>query len=306
VIKQKLFAMENTQMNDSIFHEAVSAIDGGEIAKLTKLLNSNSRLVSERLELPGGWLRDKVGTALDGYFKQPNLLWFIANNPIRMDHMPSNIEASTNTIITSLQQYGVANIQEQLNYTLGLVATGRIPHECGVQIQLMDLLIDAGAKPGNSVGAIAHGNLAAAEHLINRGGKLTLAVAVCLDRMDDIKRLANQAAAKELHVALAAAAFYGKTKMLSMLIGMGADINAFPESSSAFHSHATALHQAVFSRSPESVKILTEAGAKLEIRDKIYDGTPLNWAEHMQTAEGNENAKDFTEIINYLRQKSAF
>jgi len=41
-------------------------------------------------------------------------------------------------------------------------------------------------------------------------------------------------------VALAAAAFYGKTKMLSMLIGMGADINAFPESSSAFHSHATA------------------------------------------------------------------
>ena len=297
--------MENMRIDDSIFHEAVSAIDNGETGRLSKLLHSNPWLVSERLELPGAWLRDKVGTALDGYFKHPYLLWFTANNPIRMDHMPSNIETSTKIIITSLQQYSVESTQDQLTYTLGLVATGRIPHECGVQTQLMDLLIDAGAKPGGGIGALAHGNLAAAEHLISRGGKLTLAVAVCLERLDDVKRLANQATAEELQVALTAAAFYGKATMLSLLIGMGADINAFPGNNSGFHSHATALHQAVFSGSPESVKALTEAGANLNIRDKIYDGTPLDWAEHMQTNPGSENPKkDFTEIIDYLRQKN--
>ena len=41
--------------------------------------------------------------------------------------------------------------QEQLDYTLGLVATGHVPRDSGVQLTLMDHLIDAGAKPGGSV-----------------------------------------------------------------------------------------------------------------------------------------------------------
>ena len=42
------------------------------------------------------------------------------------------------------------------------------------------------------------------------------------------------------------------------------------------------LHQAVSSGSLESVKLLVEAGASLSAKDKIYDGTPIDWAGYMQ------------------------
>jgi hypothetical protein len=296
--------MENTGTPDTMFQEAVSAIDAGNVEKLEQMLDTNPGLVSERLESPGSWLRNTVGSALDGYFKYPYLLWFIADNPIRTDQMPSNIDVMTSVIIRAIQSEAPESLQQQLDYTLGLVATGRIPPDCRVQIRLMDLLIDAGARPGGGIGALAHGNLAAAEHLINRGGKVTLAVAACLDRMGDVNHLAQKASAAELQVALAAAAFYGKAPMLTLLIAMGADINAFPEESTGFHSHATPLHQAVSSGSPGAVKVLVEAGANPAIKDLIYNGTPLGWAEYMQAEETDENAKkNFATIIDYLRNR---
>lgn len=175
--------------------------------KLEHLLITNPGLVSERLESPGDWLRNTAGDTLDGYFKQPYLLWFVADNPIRIDKLPSNIEAITSVIIKAIQREAADSLQQQLDYALGLVVTGRIPRECGIQLRLIDLLIDAGAKPGSGICALAHGNAAAAEHLIERGGKLTLAVAVCLERMGDVMRLAKEATAADLQVALTAAAF---------------------------------------------------------------------------------------------------
>jgi hypothetical protein len=70
--------MENPETLDQLFQEAVSVIDAGEVEKLEDLLMSNPVLVSKRLECPGTWLIDKAGSALDGYFKQPYLLWFVA------------------------------------------------------------------------------------------------------------------------------------------------------------------------------------------------------------------------------------
>ena len=295
--------MENQGTTDTLFREAVSAIDAGDVEKLEHLLAANPGLVRQSLESPGDWLRNTVGDSLEGYFKQPYLLWFVADNPIRIDKLPSNIEAISSVIIKAVQREAADSLQQQLDYGLGLVATGRIPRECGVQIQLIDLFIDAGAKPGSGIGAIAHGNLAAAEHLIGRGGKLTLPVAVCLERMDDVIRFAPEATAADLQLAVAAAAFYGKTAMLTLLIGLGADINTYPDSTSGFHSHATPLHQAVFSGSPDAVKVLVEAGAKLDLRDRIYSGTPLGWAEYMQAEEHDDIAKRFAIIGDYLRSR---
>jgi peptide-methionine (S)-S-oxide reductase len=45
-------------------------------------------------------------------------------------------------------------------------------------------------------------------------------------------------------------------------------------------AHSTPLHQAVSSGSLAAVQVLVEAGADLTTRDRIYDGTPLGWAEH--------------------------
>lgn len=288
--------MKNAAINDSLFREAVEAIDAGNVITLQRLLNENPRLVKERLDLP-----------MEGYFRNPYLLWFVADNPIRHDKLPANIVDVTRLVIDYAKREAVGSFQEQLDYALGLVATGRIPKECGVQLALMDLLIDAGAIPGNGHGALAHGNIEAANRLLERGGTLTLTTAIGLDRTDDVMRLLKTADSVDLQIALVAAAFFGKADMIKHLIDAGADVNVYIDSSSGFHSHASALHQAVYSRSLDSVKILVEAGANLHATDRGYQGTPLGWAMYMQTEEGISEAKKkkFREIEIFLKEKGA-
>ena len=84
--------MDNPEMLDARFREAVAAIDAGDVTTLELLLAASSELVRNRLESPGAWLRDKVGGALDGFFRQPYLLWFVAEDPVRNGKLPRNIE----------------------------------------------------------------------------------------------------------------------------------------------------------------------------------------------------------------------
>ena len=122
---------------DPLFTEAVAAIDAGDITLLESLLEQQPAL-----------LRERAGYPAEGYFKKPYLLWYVADNPIRIDKLPANIIEITRSFIRFIASNAPGSMQEQLDYALGLVATGRIPRECGVQIEMMDLLIDAGAKPG--------------------------------------------------------------------------------------------------------------------------------------------------------------
>jgi peptide-methionine (S)-S-oxide reductase len=39
----------------------------------------------------------------------------------------------------------------------------------------------------------------------------------------------------------------------------------------------------------EAVKLLVEAGATLDAKDNIYDGTPLDWAEYGEHAQIQRN-----------------
>ena len=43
------------------------------------------------------------------------------------------------------------------------------------------------------------------------------------------------------------------------------------------HSHSTPLHQAALSGSLASVQALVRAGAPLDARDTMWNGTPLGW-----------------------------
>jgi peptide-methionine (S)-S-oxide reductase len=277
--------MQDPAIKDDIFSSAVGAIDEGDIPALQQIVSTHPRLLAERLINSG-----------EGYFKDPYLLYFVADNPIRTDRLPANIVAITKLLIDALKTNNIASLQEQLDYTLGLVSTGRIPHECGVQIALIDLLLDEGAAPGNALGALANGNIDAARHLVQRNAPLTLATATGLGSIDDIQRLAPTASPEEKLTALAVAAFYGKPNLIGLLLTIGADPNGYPDGG-GFHSHGTPLHQAVASGSLASVKLLVEAGAGLTAKDKIFSGTPLGWAGYLQREEA---AKDYTPIIDYL------
>jgi len=282
--------MKAFDITDPQVIRAIAAIDSGNTTELKDLICQYPRLASDRLH-----------NHEEGYFKDPFLLWFVADNPIRTGKLPGNIMEITRELIDAVNSNAPYTYQYQIDCTLGLVASGRIPRECGVQLEMIDLLLDAGASPGSAMTALTNGNLEAAQHLVNRGAKLTLAVAVCLEHNGDIADLAAMASANEKTTALAAAAFYGKAEMIERLLEMKIDPNGFPDADSGFHSHATALHQAVSSGSLACVKLLVETGAKPDVRDKLFDGTPLDWANYLLRDAADEKLKkNFSLIEDYL------
>jgi peptide-methionine (S)-S-oxide reductase len=257
----------------SAFHEAVAAIDAGDVEALRRLLAANPELVHERLEEPA-----------EGYFARPYLLWHIAENPVRNDRLPRNIADVTRTIIEA------GAPRDQLDYTLELVASGRVPREAGVQLELIDLLTSCGADPDTAMpSCLGHKEIAAATRLLERGAKVTLLVAVCFDRKEQAKALLKTASSHDKQVALLAAAFYGHADLARMLLDAGADVNQFGPK--GFHAHSTPLHQAVYAGSLDTVKALVAAGARLDVADRVYGSTPLGWAEYCKKPE----------IAEYLR-----
>jgi hypothetical protein len=54
----------------------------------------------------------------------------------------------------------------------------------------------------------------------------------------------------------------------------------------------------------ESVKELVAAGASLDAKDRVYQGTPLGWAEYMPSEQKEEPEKQkYHEIATYLRSR---
>jgi hypothetical protein len=259
--------MDSVEITDPLFRRAVEAIDAGDLITLSRLLDEHPGLIRQRLDIP-----------VTGYFRHPFLLWFIAGNPVRAERLPANIVEITDLLIKAarghgggdLQQEGNGTFQQQLNYTLELVATGRVPRDSGVQAELIDLLIDAGAAPDNGIGALAHGNAEAAKQLIERGGKLTLAAAAGLGLEDEVARLTR---------------------------GAGKDERGYPKEGTGFHTHGTALHQGVSSGSLEAVKVLVEAGANTRLKDQIYGGTPYDWAEYLSRESDSTDKKEKYKVI---------
>jgi hypothetical protein len=281
---------KETETFEILFRQAVDAIDAGDADRLQKILNAHPKLASERLCSPGSWLRDQIGGALDSFFPDPYLLWFVSEDAVRNNFLPANIALIAGIIIQKAKSEKASSLQEQLDYTLKLVAWSWVARQYNVQIELMNLLINEGAEiDGISNDALVNGNFAAAEYLLSRGEKPSLPTSLCLDRWEEADELAKTASPDQKQFSLVLAALNGKAKAVARVIGYGQiDIN---KPSDHLYSHATALHHAVWSGSMETVKVLVEAGANLAIKDTLYEGTPLGWAEY-----GNKK-----EIAHYLK-----
>jgi ankyrin repeat protein len=110
-----------------------------------------------------------------------------------------------------------------------------------------------------------------------------------LGRVADATRLLPEASADERHRALALAAQLGHVDVVGVLIDAGEDPNRYNPAGT--HSHSTPMHQAALAGHLNVVKLLVERGARMDIEDTIWKGTPLGWAEH-----GGQ-----TEVADYLR-----
>lgn len=296
--------MDASNHLDSLFREAVAAIDAGDVAALERLLAEHPELARERLDAPGAWLREQVGGAADRWFARPYLLWFVAEDPVRNGTLPANVAEVAREIIRAAERERAETLPEQLDFAIRLVAWSWIARKCGVQGELIDVLVDAGARLGENIthDALINGNFAGAERLVERGARLTLATALCLGRWNDAARIAETASAHDRQVALVLAALHGRADALRRLLALGVDLNAY---STDIYTHATALHHAVSSGSLDAVKVLVESGADLTAVDRAWDGTPLGWAEHYVAEAGDGDAgKQYPEIAAYLREKA--
>jgi len=179
-----------------------------------------------------------------------------------------------------------------------------IARQCDVQIALIDALVEGGATVGgNANNALVNGNFAAAEHLVERGGILTLAAALILERWDDVDRIVATTDTQEKQFSFVLSALNGKADALRRMLRAGVDVNA---PSAGLYSHGTPLHHAVSSGSLEAVQVLVDAGADVNAKDTAWGGTPLGWAlYYLGEAKGNDSLKQYPEIATYLRTRSA-
>src|SRR5207245_433758 len=102
------------------------------------------------------------------------------------------------------------------------------------------------------------------------------AAAAGLGRLDDTRRWLATASGEDRHRALALAAQHGHVAIVGLLLDAGEDPNRYNPKGN--HGHSTPLHQAVWSAHDAVVRLLVERGARLDIEDTIYEGTPLGWA----------------------------
>lgn len=253
-------------VRDTIFADAVAAIDTGDLVKLDGLISQYPNLVCDRLQ-----------TGEPGYFADPYLLWFIAENPIRNGRLPTNIAEIALAITDHLDALAPPSRQSQLDYAVALVATGKIPRECGVQIALIDALIGRGAHPSGLDSTVAHSEMDAARRLTHHGAAVTLAAALALGMDADAQRLLPQSDAAAKADALVITASLGLAAAVRTLLDAGADPNL---RSMHLHAHSTALHQAALNGHDDACALLVKAGASLTVHDSIWNGTPSGWAAH--------------------------
>jgi ankyrin repeat protein len=172
--------------------------------------------------------------------------------------------------------------------TLSMLASSTPAAEAGVQIALIDTLVDFGAAvescgSGNwhspLLTALVFGFRDAADALVRRGARVaTLDAAAGLGRAAEVERMLASASPEERHRALALAAQLGHVEIVRLLLAAGETPDRFnPEGR---HAHATPLHHAAGGGHLDVVRLLVERGARLDIEDRLWRATPLGWAEH--------------------------
>ena len=295
--------MPVVELEHDAWYEAVAAIDAGDVQRLRFLLAAHPRLVTDRLDGSPKWLRLQLGEAADGFFSRPYLLWFVAEDPMRNGRLPPNIAEIIRIIVAAARATKTTTLQEQLDSTLRLVCWSGVAADAGLQLDMIDTLVDAGAAPAeNPNNALVNGHVAAAEHLLSRGAILTLGAALCLERWDEAERLSAQSTPEVRQFSLVLASLNGKAAGVEWILARGASPN---EPSADLYAHGTPLHHAVCSGSLDTVKVLVNAGANLQRRDSAWNATPLGWAEYYEQKADSKQRWRYSAIASYLREAAA-
>jgi peptide-methionine (S)-S-oxide reductase len=259
--------LDRAAIPDVSFREAVAAIHRGDLARLNELLDAEPRLLTERIVGPEAYRKRKR----HDYFRDPKLFWYVANNPTNVERMPPNIVEIARAMI----ERGIA--ADDLEYTLGLVMTSSVAREQGHQRPLMHLLLAAGARATRetTLSTAAHRELDALRALIESGYPLDAPLAAALGDTASLRALLPASSSDDVTAAFGIAVINREVESARLALEAGADVDAFLP----VHAHSTALHQAAADDNVPMIAMLLAAGANPALRDTLWDGTPLGWAQ---------------------------
>jgi len=269
-----------------LFESAAEAVITGDLATLESLLREQPALVRAR---------STRRTHHDPPVHRATLLHYVAANGVEgyRQKTPQNaVEIASILLKAGAEADALADMYGGQYTTMSMLVSSCHPARAGVQVALVETLLDFGAAiegrgspqwGSPMMTALAFGYLEAAEALVRRGARVDdLGAAAGLGRLADAARLLASADPQSRHRALALAAQHGHADIVRLLLDAGEDPSRYnPEGN---HSHSTPLHQAVLAGHEAVVRLLVERGARLDIKDTIYQGTPLGWARYAERA----------------------
>ena len=190
------------------------------------------------------------------------------------------------------------------------MATSVHPARAGVQIALLETLLDYGAAIEGAPGgyqplaaALANGQPEAAEFLAERGAQLGIVEAAGLGRLDLLKDCLNHDGSlkgnqtkEQLEEGFILACLYGQTSVAEFLLEKGVDLAA------GANVGQTGLHYATHAGHLDTVKMLLERKAPLEVLN-VYGGTVLG--QVTWSVMNGDPGIDYVPIIEMLLDAGA-
>ncbi|MBC7897837.1 MAG: ankyrin repeat domain-containing protein [Cytophagaceae bacterium] len=264
------------------FEYAVEAVIVGDESALRERLAANPALVLAR--------SSRV-TNQDPSVHGATLLHYVAANGVEgyRQRTPANVVEIARILLEAGAEVDArAGMYGGEYATLSMLVSSSPPAGAGMQVPLVHVLLDHGAAI-EGVGmpkwhsplmtALIFGFRDAAEALVSRGAKVDrLEVAAGLGRVGDATALLPSADEESRHRALALATMCGQVGVARRLLEAGVDPSR--RNPDGFHGHATPLHHAAHAGHLEMVALLVRHGARVDLRDSLWQGTPLDWAEH--------------------------
>lgn len=274
-------AMNLDNSPESRFESAAHAVVTGDVATLERLLRESPGLIRARSTRA----------------HRATLLHYMGANGVEdfRQKTPENAVATLRVLLRAGAEIDAEADMYHRDTTLGLVATSVHPLRAGVQAELMEVLLAAGATVdphGRAVvDCLANGRGHAAEFLAARGAHLDLEGAAGVGRLDLAAALLPGAARRQIERGFLWACEYGRNDVVEFLLANGADPRAQADVGQ------TGLHMAVIGGRIDTVRLLVAHGAPLEEKNR-YGGTALGQARWC--AANGDPAADYATIADLL------
>ena len=280
-------ALERANSPVSQFEAAADAIVGGDLPALRQLLRENPDLVRARST------RSHRST----------LLHYVSANGVedyRQRTPPQIVEITRFLLDAGADVNAESDAYGGHSTALNLTATSGHPEEAGLQIPLLELLLERGAlidgPDGSSTvnACLRNGRGQAAEWLASRGASLDLEGASGVGRLDLVAQLVNGASIEDAANGLAWACEYGRLEVVDFLLQQGVSVTP-PD------ARPTGLHWAAHTGRADLVKLLLAHGAPAQVIESRFQGTPLEWALH-GWSESSGESEGWYEVVALLIQ----